>query len=80
MSRRPFVIYDEVAASWNPYPEVRGPRLVLRKVGPTWSIVRVKPYAQYGTEIVASGLKRADAERFIKLAKEESDGESTAGR
>jgi hypothetical protein len=76
MTKR-FVIYDEIQTDWYA-PEMKKPQLVLRQVGHTWSIVRIKAYAQYGSEVVASGLKRADAERFIKLAKEESDGDSKA--
>ncbi len=37
----------------------------------TWSIVRVDPYTDIAKEVVAKGLKRADAERFMALANEE---------
>jgi len=37
----------------------------------TWSIVRLKEGASYGTEVVASGLTRLAAEQMIKLSKEE---------
>ena len=73
MNKRPFVIYDEAASNWSPYPdyEPRKPYLRLRQVGRTWSIVRVLPYQQVGSEVVASGLKLTDAKRFIKMSNEE---------
>lgn len=48
------------------------PYLRLRDTGDgKWAIVRVKFYAQYGSEVVAEGLTRKEAEQMIKLSKEE---------
>lgn len=46
--------------------------LRLRNTGDgKWAIVRVKRFQQFGTEIVASGLTRQQAEQMIALSKEE---------
>ena len=48
------------------------PYLRLRDTGDgKWAIVRVGPYQQFGTEVVAEGLTRQQAEQMIALSKEE---------
>jgi hypothetical protein len=60
------ILYDEIAKSSAPKPYLR-----LRDLGTgKFSIVRVMPYQKFGSEVVATDLTRADAERLINITKE----------
>ena len=60
------IIYDEITK-----PIASKPYLRLRDLGTgKFAIVRVMPYQQYGSEVVATELSRKDAERLINLSKE----------
>ena len=53
-------------------PQIPKEELRLRDTSDgMWAIVRVKPGAQFGTEVIAGGLTLEAASQMIKLAREE---------